>query len=185
MFKSLLRSTLLLVGISLLAVEAQALEPADVPEAKRTRLGLYMSSGEAAKFMNNSSKYALFIDVRDPHELQTTGMATAVDYNVPFYFINTEKWDEKKSRFQFDTNPEFVRAVKNRFKSKGLSGLDAIVIICTSGTRAAKAVDALADAQFKNVHSVVDGYSGWKNNGLEWNKKLDRSRMYGPVASAN
>ncbi len=179
----IIQSILLLTSISLFNSHAHALEEANVHEDKRTRLGLYMSATEAAAFMESNGKYALFLDVRDPHEFQTTGMADSVDYNVPFYFINTNKWDNEKSRFQFDLNPEFVKDTTSRFKAKGLKGFDAIVLICTSGTRAAKAVDALAEAGYKNVHTVVDGYDGWKNHDLKWSRKLDRSKMYGKVAS--
>jgi rhodanese-related sulfurtransferase len=184
MFKIIVNSILLLTSISLFPGYAHALDEANVAEDKRTTLGLYYSSTEAAAFMQSNSKFALFLDVRDPHELQTTGMADTVDYNVPFNFINTNKWDEAKSRFQFDLNPNFTKDVTSRFKAKGLSGFDAIVLICTAGTRAANAVNALAKAGFKNVHTVVDGYNGWKSNDLKWNKKLDRSKMYGKVASA-
>ncbi|MDH5736119.1 MAG: rhodanese-like domain-containing protein [Gammaproteobacteria bacterium] len=183
MLKTLFKFVMLLTSMSLIPGYAHALDAADVPENKRSTLGLYLNSTEAAAFMEVSSKFALFLDVRDPHELQTTGMAEPVDYNVPFNYININKWDNEKSRFQFDVNPNFVNDVKKRFKTKGLSGLDAIIIICTSGTRAASAVDALAVAGFKNVHSVVDGYNGWKNNDLKWSKKLDRTKMYGKIAS--
>ena len=182
----MLRSLLVLITpliISLAPGYVLAMDEADVPENKRSKPGLYLSSIEAAEFMKNNGKYALFLDVRDPHELQTTGMADAVDYNLPFYYINLEKWDEKKSRFQFDPNPAFVKDTRARFSTRGLSGLDAIIIICTAGTRAAKAADALAEAGFKNVLTVVDGYRGWKNNNLKWSKKLDRSKMYGKIAS--
>ena len=184
MFKTILRSILLLISIGLLHGYAYAMDEANVPADKRTTLGQYFSSTEAAAFMESNGKYALFLDVRDPHELQTTGMADTVDYNVPFNFININKWDNEKSRFQFDINPNFVEDVTARFKAKGLSGFDAIVLICTAGTRAAQAVNTLAEAGFKNVHTVVDGYNGWKNNNLKWNKKLDRSKMYGKIASA-
>jgi len=183
MFKTILKSLLLLVSISLLPGFAQAMNKTNVPDNKRTSLDLYLSSTEASTFMRDNGKFVLFIDVRDPHELQTTGMADPVDYNVPYKFINTSKWDEKNNRFVFETNPNFVKDVSSRFKAKGLSGVDAIVVMCAAGTRAAKAVDALAAAGFKNVHTVVDGYNGWRNNDLKWSKKLDRSKMYGKVAS--
>ena len=182
MLKNLFKSVLLLTSINLFPGYALALDEANVAEDKRTTLGLYMSSTEASAFMESNGKYALFLDVRDPHELQTTGMADSVDYNVPFDYININKWDEVKSRFQFEINPDFVKDTTSRFKTKGLKGFDAIVLICTSGTRAAQAVNVLAEAGFKNVHTVVDGYSGWKNNNLKWNRKLDRSKMYGKVA---
>jgi rhodanese-related sulfurtransferase len=182
MVKSILQSILLLTIISLFPGHVYALDEASVAEDKRTTLGLYMSSTEASAFMVSNGQYALFIDVRDPHELQTAGMADMVDYNIPFNIINTSKWDEKKSRFQFDINPGFVKDVSTRYRAKGLKGLDAIVLMCSAGTRAASAVDVLAKAGFKNVHTVVDGYNGWQENNLKWSKKLDRSKMYGKVS---
>lgn len=182
MLNTLIKTTMLLISLALLPGIAQALDEADVPKDKRTSLGQYYSSTEAAAFMKDNSKYALFLDVRDPHELQTTGMAKAVDYNVPYDFINIQKWDSRKSRFQFEMNPDFVKDTRDRFEAKGLSGFDAIIVICASGKRAAKAVDTLAKAGFRNVHTVVDGYNGWKYNDLEWSRKLDRSRMYGAIA---
>ena len=183
MLKMILNLIVILTNIGLFSGYAYALDKADVPENKRTTLGQYFSSTEAASFMESNARYALFIDVRDPHELQTTGMADTVDYNIPFNFININKWDEENSRFRFDVNPDFVKDVTNRFKAKGLSGFDTIILICTSGTRAANAVNTLAEAGYKNVHTVVDGYNGWKNNDLKWNKKLNRSKMYGKVTS--
>ncbi|TNF38600.1 MAG: rhodanese-like domain-containing protein [Gammaproteobacteria bacterium] len=183
MFKHFLQSILFLSCIGAYTSLALAMEEADVPQDRRTKLHQYYSATEAAAFMESYGKHALFLDVRDPHELQTTGMADTVDYNLPFEFININQWDDVKSRFQFDPNPGFVREAAQRFKAKGLSGFDAIVVICTSGTRAAKAVDALADAGYKNVHTVVDGYNGWKNSHLKWSRKLDRSKMYGKVAT--
>ena len=179
MFKFLLLS----ISINLFPGYALALEEVNVPVDKRTTLGLYFSSTEASSFMDSNGKYALFIDVRDPHELQTTGMADTVDYNIPFDFINTRKWDEKKSRFLFETNPGFAKEVAAKFKAKGLKGLDGIVLICASGTRAASAVDVLARAGFKNVYTVVDGYNGWQDNNLKSSHKLDRAKMYGKVAT--
>ncbi|MFW2374424.1 MAG: rhodanese-like domain-containing protein [Gammaproteobacteria bacterium] len=184
MFKTIIKSIILMTSISLLGSHVQAMEATDVPENKHTKLGLYFNSTEAASFMENNGEYALFLDVRDPHELQTTGMASSVDYNLPFNYININKWDSEKSRFKFETNPNFARDVNKRFKAKGLSGHDAIVIICTSGTRAAKTVNFLAETGLKNIYTVVDGFDGWKRNNLKWSRKLDRSKMYGKVTSS-
>ena len=66
--------------------------------------------------------------------------------------------------------------------------------MCRSGSRSSKAADLLADLGYKRVISVIDGYegdkakegkfkgqrvvNGWKNNGLPWSYKLDKSKMY-------
>ena len=69
-----------------------------------------------------------------------------------------------------------------------------IILMCRSGDRSAAAANLLAEAGFKNVYSVVDGYegdlategpktgqravNGWKNAGLPWSYKLDKAKMY-------
>ena len=66
--------------------------------------------------------------------------------------------------------------------------------IARSGDRSAAAANLLAQAGFKSVYSVVDGYegdlakdgpkagqrvvNGWKNAGLPWTYKLDKAKMY-------
>jgi hypothetical protein len=65
-------------------------------------------------------------------------------------------------------------------------------LICRSGDRSAAASHLLAEAGFKNVYSVVDGFegdlatdgpkagqravNGWKNAGLPWSYKSTRPR---------
>ncbi len=73
---------------------------------------------------------------------------------------------------------------------------DTVLVICRSGQRSAPAVDALAEAGFENVCSVIDGVegdrvrdpesvfngqrmrNGWKNAGLPWTYDLDPGLMY-------
>ena len=68
------------------------------------------------------------------------------------------------------------------------------MVICRSGKRSAKAADALTDAGFKQVISVIDGFdgdkttsgvqkgkraiNGWKNSNLPWSYELDKNKMY-------
>ena len=84
--------------------------------------------------------------------------------------------------------------MRRRLASKGLKPDDPIVLICRSGDRSAAAANLLAQAGFKSVYSVVDGYegdlakdgpkagqrvvNGWKNAGLPWTYKLDKAKMY-------
>jgi rhodanese-related sulfurtransferase len=103
-------------------------------------------------------------------------------------------WDGVKGTFKLELNPEFLPEVRRRLSAKGLKPADPIVLICRSGDRSAAAANLLAEAGFKNVYSVVDGFegdlagegpkagqrvvNGWKNAGLPWSYKLDRTKMY-------
>lgn len=156
-----------------------AVDAAKVAKNKQNTLGLYLTSTEASAYMKEQGKQALFIDIRDPVEIHTVGMPAGVDTNVPFKFINTKKWDAKKNKFKLDSNKDYMKDVEAALKSKGLGKGDRIILICGSGKRAAKAVNAMAKAGYKNVFSVVDGYKGWQANKLPWSKKLDRNKIYG------
>ena len=82
--------------------------------------------------------------------------------------------------------------VERRLAERGLVRTDAVVLICRSGDRSSRAANRLAEAGFTRVHSVVDGFegdmspqgrrsvNGWKNAGLPWTYRLERSRMYFP-----
>lgn len=174
---------------------AHAFDAAAVPEIKRTKLGQYLSSREAAKFMTQNASKALFLDIRTPAEVAFVGMPAQADANVPYMKEpDFPAWDSVKSTFKLELNPDFLAEVRRRLAAKGLKSGDTIVLICRSGDRSAAAANLLAEAGFKNVYSVVDGYegdlaadgpkagqravNGWKNAGLPWSYKLDKAKMY-------
>jgi rhodanese-related sulfurtransferase len=159
-----------------------AVDAGKVAKDKQNSLGLYLTSSETHAYMKSHGAKALFLDIRDPVEIHTVGMPAGVDYNVAFKFIDTTKWDEKKGKFKLKGNPDYAKDVAARLTTKGLTKDDRIILICGSGKRAAKAVNALAKAGYKNVYSVVDGYKGWQKNKLPFDKKLDRSKIYGNPA---
>jgi rhodanese-related sulfurtransferase len=158
-------------------------------------LGQYLSSQEAAKFMKQNASKALFLDVRTPSEVNFLGMPTQADANVPYMREpDFPTWDSVKATFKLEPNPDFIAEVRRRLAAKHLGPTDAVVLICRSGDRSAAAANILAEAGFKNVYSVVDGYegdlaadgpkagqravNGWKNAGLPWSYKLDKAKMY-------
>jgi rhodanese-related sulfurtransferase len=158
---------------------AIAVDAAKVDKAKQNALGLYMTSKEVHAHMKEQGVKTLFLDIRDPLEIHSLGMPSDVDYNVAFKLINSKKWNAKKGQFALDSNPDYLTDVAARLDAKGLSKDNRIILICGSGKRAAKAVNALAKAGYKNVYSVVDGYKGWQKNKLPFDKKLDRNKIYG------
>jgi rhodanese-related sulfurtransferase len=184
-----------LIVLLMASTTAHALDAASVPELKRTKLGQYLSSQEAAKFMNQNASKTLFLDVRTPAELMFVGMPAQADANVPYMKEpDFPAWDGVKGTLKLELNPDFLPEVRRRLAAKGLKANDAIVLICRSGDRSAAAANLLAEAGFKNVYSVVDGFegdlagegpkagqrvvNGWKNAGLPWSYKLDRTKMY-------
>jgi rhodanese-related sulfurtransferase len=169
---------------------------ADVPATKRTTRGLYLTAQDAFDMVNDDPAAVLFIDVRTRAELQFIGMPTLVDAHVPFLVeTNPPAWDAAASSFKLAPNPDFVAAVGQRLTQKGLTRDGTVIVICQGGLRAARATNALTDAGYAKVYTVIDGFegdpvaegprkgerlvNGWRNAGLPWTARLDRSRMYG------
>lgn len=161
---------------------------------KQTKLGLYMTAKQADEYIQNNMSKTLFVDTRTPGELVYLGTATSVDAHVPFEFMDTTQWNDKKQEYMQYENKNFVADVEARMKKKSLGKDDAIVLMCRSGNRSAKAVNLLAAAGYTKVYNMVDGYegdkakdgqtkgkrtvNGWKNAGLSWSYRLDKDVMY-------
>ena len=155
-----------------------AINASGIPKEKQSKLAMYFTSMEANAYIHEHDSSTLFVDVRDPGEIFTLGMPTVADAAIPFRYINLHKWNEVKKTFAMDQNPDFVNGIEHFLAKKRLSKDDTIIIICSSGKRAPKAVNLLASAGYKNVYAVVDGYEGWLHNNLPWSRKLDRNKMY-------
>jgi len=90
--------------------------------------------------------------------------------------------------------PDFVDRVRSIAKPE-----DTLLVMCRSGGRSAMAVNALAQAGFKNVYNITDGFEGdsvkdpgsvfngqrmvdgWRNSGLPWTYQPDPARMVLPT----
>lgn len=184
-----------LLALLIASTAAHAVDPSALPAVKKTKLGQYLTANEASDLVSKNAKTILFLDVRSPAEVTFVGMPAMADANVP-YMIAPEfpVWDEAKSTLKLETNPDFVPEVQRRLSEKGLNPESQIVLICRSGDRSAAASNLLAEAGFKKVYSVVDGFegdlasdgpkigqravNGWKNAGLAWSYKLDKAKMY-------
>lgn len=176
---------------------AYAIDQSKVPKKKQTTAGLYLTAVEAHAYMQKHGDKTLFIDVRDPTEINVIGMPANADANVPFKTVNTKGWNPEKKQFSMKDNPDFVKDVEKRLAAKGLTKGDAVIVMCRSGPRSAKAANVLVKAGFTKVYNLVDGFegdkikegpkmgqrtiNGWKNAGLPWNppQTLDIAKMYG------
>lgn len=168
---------------------------ASVPAAKRTARGLYATATDVYEMVREDPARVLFVDVRTRGELQFIGTSTLIDAHVPFLVeTHPPQWDDAASTFKLAPNPDFVSAVGRRLAQKGLT-IDAIVVVmCQGGLRAARAANALAAAGYTQVYTMIDGFegdpvpegphrgerivNGWRNAGLPWTARLDRTRMY-------
>ncbi|MBN2217079.1 MAG: hypothetical protein JW719_06865 [Pirellulales bacterium] len=164
----------------------------DVPEDKRTALGLYVTAKDAHRMWRADPMKTVVLDVRIPAEYVFVGHAPMA-YNVPFAFWRSDVFPEDGNPVM-KLNPDFLDRVKRL-----VSPDETILVMCRSGTRSPKACNALAEAGYKKVYSVVDGFegdavedrrdesygkrtiNGWRNSNLPWTYELRRNLMYLPV----
>lgn len=176
--------------------QAAAVDASLLPEVKRTRLGLYVEARDVPALIDSQGGpgRVLFLDLRTRAEAMYVGMATGVDALVP-YVEHQElmtDWDAQRTMYRLEPLQDFVPEVAHRLKEKGLSKTDALVLICRSGDRSSRAANRLMDDGYTRIWSVVDGFegdmgkdgrrsvNGWKNAGLPWSYKLDKTKMYFP-----
>ncbi len=180
--------------LAFMSVTAYAAEPPTDP-AKQTPWGLYLTASEAAQMKAAQGDSILFVDVRDPVEIMFTGFTDTVDVNVPFLLSNPAKWNEKKSVFAMEPNPDFASAIEAALTARGLDKSAPVILMCRSGgERGAPSAKALEPFGFAQVYVVVDGFEGglskaepgnpvrnvegWKNSGLPWSYKLNREKIW-------
>jgi rhodanese-related sulfurtransferase len=128
---------------------------AELPEKKRTTLGLYVTAAEAYAKWQAAPDSVMVIDVRTPEEYGFIGHPEMA-WNVPFAFVTYERKDGKTT-YGPRPNPNFVEEIRT------LAGpTDTLLLMCRSGDRSARAVDELAAAGFTTVYTVTDGMEGDK-----------------------
>lgn len=170
---------------------------ADAPKdpARQTSWGLYLDSREAyAMKTGEKGNDVLLVDVRDPIEIMFTGFADAVDINIPYMSANRQKWNGNRSVFAMEQNPDFEAAIARALAARKLNKDSAVILMCRSGgERGAPSAKALEGKGYKQVYVVTDGFegdtvkdgdkkhwrlvNGWKNSGLPWSYKLERSKF--------
>jgi rhodanese-related sulfurtransferase len=150
-----------------------------VPEGKQTSLGLYVTAQEAYEMWKTAPVKVNILDVRTPEEYVFVGHAEMAR-NIPLVFVK-HQWDVDNNEFIVEPNPDFISHVKGLFTPTAT-----LLVMCRSGARSARAVNALAKARFVNVYNIIDGMegdkvndpgsaihgkrmkNGWKNSGSPW-----------------
>ena len=166
----------------------------NIPEGKRTSLGLYVTAKEAHEMWRTAPGKVTILDVRTPEEYLFVGHPTMA-WKVPVA-VQSYVWDAAKGQFPMRPLRDFVSRVQS-FASPD----DTICIMCRSGGRSAIAVNMLAQAGFKRVFQIIDGMegdpvtdsdsvfngqrlkNGWKNSGCPWTYELTPERLL--LAGAN
>ena len=186
-----------LLVLALISGSARAIDAARVPAPKQTKAGLYLDAREAHAFKQQAGSNALLIDIRTRSEVAYLGMPATADAHIPFAdHPSGMPWDDKNARFRTDPNPDFEPELARRLAAHGLGKHDTVILICRSGDRSARAVNLLTELGYRKVYSVIDGFegdvetdgpqagrrvvNGWKNAGLPWTYKLEKSKMYLP-----
>jgi len=155
---------------------------ADLPKKKTNEPGLYITAAESMALLQDREDVAL-IDIRSPEETMFVGYATATDANIPFMNVDpAHAYNPKKNAYKMMPNEGFVDQIKAYVAANDPA---ALLIICRSGGRSAKAVDKLAKAGVKTpAYTVIDGFegdksdagertvNGWKNSGGDWTYKI-------------
>ncbi len=183
--------TCLAVTTSASAAEIRSsIREAELPEKKQTTLGLYLSSTDAMVALD-ADPTILFVDVRDPIEVNFVGHPEPVDAIIPFQLFKLE-FDEKKGAYKGVPNEDFVNNVDALVAREGLGKTHPVFVMCRSGGRSANAANTLAKAGYDNVWSLVEGFEGdkdkagmrtvkgWRNTGLPWKYELTPKQAWLP-----
>lgn len=168
----------------------------NLPKAKQTVLGLYITAKDAYKKWLDDPDLIKIIDVRTPEELLFVGHAP-IAWKIPLA-IQNYTWDTEKNKYSMALIPDFVSRVQQVVKPN-----DTIMVMCRSGGRSAIAVNLLAQAGFRQVYQIIDGMegdkvqeedsvylgqrmkNGWKNSGCPWSYDLTPERTVFPNTNAN
>ena len=196
--KNLLAVSALWLVLACAGLNAHALDAARVPQIKQTKANFYLDAPEAHALKQKLGDKAYFVDVRTRYEVAYVGMPATADANIPYVeHPEDAPWDDKAGRFKLDVNSDFAGELARRLAAKGLGKDDTLIVICRSGDRSARAANLLVQLGYTQVYNVVDGFegdlasdgpkqgqrvvNGWKNAGLPWSYKLDKSKLYFPT----
>ena len=177
------------IPVKSISGDLQPVVEPQLPESKQTKLGLYISAREAYEQWRLEPDKIKVLDCRTPEEYTFVGHAPMA-HNIPRKFFS-HKFNEEKKSYAMPDNENFLAEVKKRFGTD-----DKLFVMCRSGGRSAMSVNILADAGYKNVYNIIDGFegdkikdegsyfnglrmrNGWKNSGAPWTYKLDTNLVY-------
>jgi rhodanese-related sulfurtransferase len=132
---------------------ADTVDAGQIPKAKQTRLGLYVTAAQAYEMWKAAPDKVKIIDVRTPEEFAFVGHPEMA-WNIPVAFVSYQRKDGK-FEYKAEPNKGFVDLVKEIAQP-----IDVLLLTCRSGGRSAMAVNQLAAAGFSKAYNIVDGVEG-------------------------
>lgn len=158
----------------------------NLPEAKQTLPGLYVTAAEAYQKWQCASKGVNIIDVRTVEEYLFVG-SPPMAWRIPVATQSYE-WNNETKNYPMAPLLDFAARVRTVLNLD-----DTLMVLCRSGGRSAQACNMLSKAGFNHVYNIVDGMEGdgqgdsegeprggWKNTGCPWTKKITPERMVLP-----
>ena len=133
---SLFVCSLVILSFMVTANASEEATKPELPEAKQTSLGLYLTAAEAYDKWLAAPEEVKVLDVRTLEEYIYVGHAPMA-WNIPLA-TQTHEWDADKGYFGYQPNTNFISQVKNV-----AAPTDTIMIMCRSGGRSAMAVNLL------------------------------------------
>jgi len=191
-------SPLIILTFLLSAAAATAADKGLVKDQWHTPYDLYLDPQEAFAMKTADPAGVTLIDVRAIAEIQFVGFSNLADANIPIYTFHPDAWKDARDgihgKFRKRRNRDFVAAVDELLRQRGLDRDSPIILMCTSGGRSPVAAKVLHAAGFGRVYTQYQGFegikaksgphagqrvvNGWRNAGLPWGYKLEKSRMY-------
>ena len=183
----------LILGLALAGFWALSAGAGDIPKAKQTKLGLYVSATEAGEMLSDPS--VILIDIRTRAEVGFVGIPTRANVHIPYMVMPMmAEYNPEKGAYDLEMNPDFPQDFKDYASKNGIGADTRIVLMCRSGGRSARAANLLADMGFTQIYSLTDGFegdkakdgpekghrvlNGWKNAGLDWSYKIRADQAY-------
>lgn len=183
-----------LLSFSLVTAAGMAAQADGIPTNKQTGLGLYLGASEAAAMLA-ADEDVLFVDIRSRAEVSFVGLPTAIGVHIPYMVMPSKAaYNAEKGTYMLEMNPDFIFDFMDYADEHGVTPETPIILMCRSGSRSARAADALAEMGYTRVFSLVDGFegdkvpdgrdkgkrlvNGWRNAGLEWSYTLSEQQVY-------
>lgn len=153
-----------------------------------------LTAQETHELVQSGETPLLFIDVRDPVEIQFTGFTDLVDVNIPFLLADRGRLNADGTGLLMERNPQFARDVARALEAKGLERDALIITMCRSGSNRGKPSAAfLREQGFANAKYVIHGFqgdviregeqegfrlkNGWQNSGLPWSPAFNPEKI--------
>jgi rhodanese-related sulfurtransferase len=156
----------------------------EIPETNKTSAGLYVTPRDAYAMWSADPRGVHILDVRTFEEYLFVGhfeMAKNIPLLFPRFDPDGPSIPGRPPGCSGDPNPTFISEAEAAFDRD-----DTILVMCTTGGRAALAINALTQAGFTAAYNIINGFegdriddpeseyngqhlrNGWKNAGLPW-----------------